>query len=239
MFAFRDRVDRVEVAFTSARSNGRPFNLALPGTGPARIGDPVADRAALAVALGGPHLRGMSQVHGDTVVDAGAREAVAQGGSPEADAIVTTETGVALLVRVADCVPVLVADVDAGVVGAAHAGRNGVALDVVGALLARMRASGATRLRAWIGPHVCGRCYEVPDQLREEVARSVPSTWATTSWDTPSLDLGAGVRTQLAAGGVDEVVDLARCTIEDTELWSHRRQGAEAGRMAGVVQVLA
>lgn len=236
MFAFHDSVGRVEVAFTSARTGARAFNLALPGTVPARLGDPVADAALLAAAFGDPQLRGMSQVHGDVIVDA--RPAgEAERSAPEADGIVTHEPGVALLVRTADCVPVLVADVDAGVVGAAHAGRNGVALDVVGALLGRMRRRGALHLRAWIGPHVCGGCYEVPASMRQEVARVVPSAWASTTWQTPSLDLGAGVRSQLAAGGVDDVVDVGLCTVEDPSLWSHRRQGAQAGRLAGIVQV--
>lgn len=235
MFVFRDRVGRVEVAFTSARSDGRPLNLALPGTPPAAaVGDPEADLAAVAEALGASAVRGMSQVHGTDVV----RTTGDPGPAPEADGIVTVAPGVALLVRVADCVPVLLADVDEGVVGAAHAGRLGVVAGVVPRTVAELRAAGARRLTAWIGPHVCGRCYEVPRALQEEVGHAVPSTPSTTSWGTPALDLGAGVRAQLEADGVT-VVETGRCTMEDPSLWSHRRDGAAAGRAAGLVQVVA
>jgi YfiH family protein len=138
------------------------------------------------------------------------------------------------MIRVADCVPVLLADVQAGVVGAAHAGRQGVALDIVGRTVERMRALGADRITAWVGPHVCGRCYEVPEQMRDEVAALVPATRAQTTWGTPSLDLGAGVLAQLGAAGV-EAVAVERCTLEDPALHSYRRDGAASGRIAGLV----
>ena len=146
--------------------------------------------------------RGCDQVHGDVVhvVDSppdGPTDEV-----PVADALVTTRRGVGLMVRVADCVPVLLADPVAGVVGAVHAGRLGVTLDVVSRAVERMRALGAEQVRAWIGPHVCGRCYEVPEAMRSEVAAVVPATMSETSWGTPALDLGAGVAAQLAAAGV-------------------------------------
>ncbi|MDF9716561.1 polyphenol oxidase family protein [Nocardioides sp. ChNu-153] len=239
MFVFRERVGRVEVAFTSARHDARPLNLALPGTPPAAaVSDVRADLEAVRTELGARSVRGMRQVHGATVaVAAGALDAA--GEPPEADGIVTTEPGVALLVRVADCVPVLLADPAGGAVAAAHAGREGVRAGVVTATVAALRAAGADEVRAWVGPHVCGRCYEVPAALRDEVARAVPAAAATTSWGTPALDLGAAVRAQLTAAGVDEVTELGACTMEDAELWSHRRDGAAAGRLAGLVQVVA
>jgi hypothetical protein len=133
-------------------------------------------------------------------------------------------------------VPVLLADAEAGVVGAAHAGRPGLAAGVVPATLARMRDLGASVVTAWVGPHVCGACYEVPEEMRDEVGALVPEAVATTSWGTPSLDLGAGVRAQLAAGGVS-VVDAARCTRESPDLYSYRRDGLRAGRQAGLVRI--
>ena len=95
-----------------------------------------------------------------------------------------------------------------GVIGAVHAGASGSRAGVVPA---RRRAAcahlGADRITAWVGPHVCGACYEVPEAMRDEVAAVVPAARATTSWGTPSLDLGAGVRAQLEAAGVT-VVDV-------------------------------
>ena len=102
-----------------------------------------------------------------------------------------------LMVRAADCVPVLLADPVAGVIGAAHPGRPGLAAGVVPATVAAMRERGATDITAWIGPHVCGGCYEVPAEMRDEVGALVPAAVATTTWGTPALDLGAGVRAQL------------------------------------------
>jgi hypothetical protein len=91
-------------------------------------------------------------------------------------------------------------------------------------------------LTAWVGPHVCGACYEVPAALQDEVAAVEPSTRATTSWGTPALDLGAGVRAQLERAGAT-VHLLGPCTLESDTLYSHRRDGAGAGRLAGLVRV--
>jgi YfiH family protein len=138
-------------------------------------------------------------------------------------------------VRVADCVPVLLADASAGVLGCAHAGRSGLAGGVVPNTLEAMRALGARRVRAWVGPCVCGGCYEVPEQMREEVAAVVPQARSTTRWGTPALDIGTGVEAQLRAEGCDVVATARRCTREDPDLYSHRRDGARAGRFAGLV----
>ncbi|MDQ1103636.1 YfiH family protein [Nocardioides zeae] len=237
MFVARTRVERVEVAFTSARSGARPLNLALPGTPPAAVGDVEADLESVRRALGASRVQGMHQVHGADV--ARVEDTTPDGPAPRVDALVTATPGVALVVRVADCVPVLLADVDAGVVGGAHAGREGVRAGVVPAAVAALRAEGAQDVRAWIGPHVCGRCYEVPAAMRDELAERIPAAGATTAWGTPSLDLGAAVRVQLADAGVTEVEHLGLCTMEHDDLWSHRRDGAAAGRLAGIVQVVA
>jgi YfiH family protein len=173
----------------------------------------------------------MRQVHGAVV----ALVADESPGRPEADALVSTVPDTVLVVRVADCIPVLLADVDAGMVGAVHSGRPGLAAGVVPAAVRRMRDLGAREVTAWLGPRICGACYEVPEQMRAEVGALVPEAVATTSWGTPSLDIGAGVRAQLERLGV-EVVDVAGCTRESEELFSYRRDGARAGRFAGLVR---
>ncbi len=124
--------------------------------------------------------------------------------------------------------PVLIADAERGLVAAAHAGRPGLVAGVVPAVVAQLRVRGARSMVAWLGPHVCGSCYEVPEAMRAEVAEVSPESFATTSWGTPAVDIAAGVTAQLLADGI-EVVDLddaARCTIEDDDLFSYRRQGA-------------
>lgn len=264
MFVYQDARGPVEVAFTDRHggTSGGPFaslNLAEPA---ADVTDSVAERDAVeenldivayAMARGGPAtgdnpfalpdgtrvptLVGMRQVHGADVhvVDRSWLDARHQR-PPTADGLVSDLAGVILLVRVADCVPVLLADPEARVVGAAHAGRAGLVGGVVPATVRRMRDLGAGTVRAWVGPHVCGACYEVPETMREEVAGIVPESRAETSWGTPALDLGAGVAAQLRSAGV-EVVDASRCTRESPDLYSHRRDGARAGRFGGLVWV--
>lgn len=153
---------------------------------------------------------------------------------PVADAMVTTLPGVALCIRVADCVPVLLADATARVVGAAHAGRVGLAAGVLAATVSAMRELGADDITAWIGPHVCGSCYEVPAEMAAAVASVVPETASTTRWGTPALDLGAGCEAQLARLGVP-ATRHGGCTLEDELLHSHRRDGEAAGRLGALV----
>jgi YfiH family protein len=221
-----------------------------PGADPAERVRLVENIGLLASALGHgaePSARGhgdaaapvvvrMHQVHGGHVhtVDRAGLEA-AHAEPPTADGLVTALPGVALLVRVADCVPVVLADVDRRVVAVAHAGRQGLVAGVVPRTIEGMRDLGAERVVAWVGPAVCGRCYEVPGPMREEVASVVPEAFAETSWGTPALDVAAGVRAQLATAA--EVVDASRCTLEHDDLYSYRRDGAAAGRLGGLVWV--
>jgi copper oxidase (laccase) domain-containing protein len=72
--------------------------------------------------------------------------------------------------------------------------------------------------------------------MRADVESAVPGTGAETSWGTPSVDIGRGVRAQLEAEEV-EVLDVSRCTLEDDDLYSYRRQGEHSGRLAGLVWV--
>lgn len=176
----------------------------------------------------------LTQVHGVDVVDVHEPGPPPLEDVPTGDALFTTARGLGLMVRVADCVPVLLAAPAAGAIAAVHAGRKGVALDITGRTVERMQDAGATDLVAWIGPHICGGCYEVPKEMRAEVAAIVPAAHAETRWGTPSLDLGAGVRSQLDARGV-RVIEVGRCTREDTDLHSHRRDGGDAGRFAGLI----
>jgi purine-nucleoside/S-methyl-5'-thioadenosine phosphorylase / adenosine deaminase len=153
---------------------------------------------------------------------------------PTADALVTTAADVALCVRVGDCVPVVLGDPDGGAVAVVHAGRRGVVAGVVPATVATLRSLGAGTLTAWVGPHVCGDCYEVPAEMRREVAAAVPAAFACTTKGSPSVDLGAAVAAQLTAASC-LVVDRSVCTFESTDFYSYRRDGHQSGRFAGVV----
>jgi polyphenol oxidase len=154
---------------------------------------------------------------------------------PGTDAAVTALPGVALAVLTADCVPVLLADPQAGVVGVAHAGRVGAAAGVLSATLAAMEGLGARMgdCEALLGPAVCGACYEVPAEMRDEVGAALPGSATRTRRGTPGLDLRAGLRAQLAALGVAKVGVDPRCTVEDPDLYSYRRD-RRTGRLAAV-----
>lgn len=239
MYHFRSTVDPVELAFTDRLGgvSAAPYdelNLSVAGDD-----DPQAKaenhRLLLTDFAPGGRLADLYQVHGRDVVVAapGPGEPWVR---PHADGIVTTSYDVVLMVRAADCVPVLLADVETGVIGAVHAGRQGMALGVAGATVERMRDLGAARVTAWIGPSICGRCYEVPEAVRDEVTAVEPASAATTSWGTPALDVAGGVRAQLERIGV-EVRDVGACTREHDGLYSYRRDGVGAGRQAGVIRL--
>ena len=155
---------------------------------------------------------------------------------PTADALVTRLPDLALVVLVADCVPVLLAARRSDVIAVAHAGRRGVAAGIVPATVAAMSAQGARpdRMAAVVGPAICADCYEVPAELADQVSAVEPATRATARSGRPALDLRAGVVAQLVAAGVQAVEVDPWCTAESADLYSHRRDGV-TGRFAGVL----
>ena len=239
MFAWREDAPGLERAFTDRRG-GRS---AAPFTGlnlGAHVGDDpeavAANRDLVEAAVGAPVLWA-DQVHGTDVVHVtravleGPRTGTGAVGT--GDALVTDLPGVALGVLVADCTPVLLHDEAAGLVGAAHAGRQGMAKGVVPAVVAALRDLGAGDLRATVGPSVCGRCYEVPAGLRTEAAAAASSSAAMSWRGAPAIDVAAGVVEQLSALEVP-LEWVAGCAREDEALYSHRRDGT-TGRFAGIV----
>ncbi|MGN7252588.1 polyphenol oxidase family protein [Arthrobacter sp. SAFR-014] len=244
MFLWRAEVQPgVSVAFTDTNAG----NLAL------HVGDDAAAvlrrRARLedVAGISPRRFQYMNQVHGNEVslvVESGAAVEAGTAGeagtaaeaglpAPTADALVSL--GGPLAVMVADCIPlVLVGAGSSGpVLSAVHAGRPGLFSGVIPAAVQQMRASGATDIRAWLGPSVCGNCYEVPAELRDEVAAHLPSAWSTTSWGTPALDLPGGAASQLDALGVP-IEYRGPCTLENESLFSYRRD-SRSGRFAGLV----
>jgi YfiH family protein len=197
--------------------------------------DVAANRSRVARELQVPEDRlvWMTQVHGAgvTVVDGPQAGAV-----PDTDALVTSTPGLVLCVLTADCVPILLADHETGVVAAVHAGREGVRRGVVPAALSAMASLGARarHVTALLGPAVCGACYEVPEAMQAEVAAVTPAAAVTTRRGTAGLDLRAGIADVLRRAGIPEVVQDPRCTVEDPLLFSHRRDGV-TGRQAGLV----
>lgn len=228
------RVRRVVSTRAGGRSVGRfaQFNLSIGvGDDPAAV---AANRARVARELGVPVVY-LAQVHGTRVATIDAVPAPGAPDVPATDAAVTALPGVALAALAADCVPVLLADPRAGVVGVAHAGRLGAAAGVVPATVAAMTALGARvgAIEVLLGPAICGSCYEVPAAMRAEVDAALPGSAVITRARTPGLDLRAGLYHQLTALGVAKIGADPRCTLESKDLYSHR--GGQPGRQAGII----
>ncbi|MYR47012.1 peptidoglycan editing factor PgeF [Streptomyces sp. SID5910] len=239
MIGQRDTVNGAHFGFTDRWGGVSAVPYEELNLGGAVGDDPAAvtaNRALAARTLGVDPARvvWMNQVHGAgvAVVDGpwGDRPV------PSVDAVVTAERGLALAVLTADCVPVLLADPVAGVAAAAHAGRPGLVAGVVPAAVRAMTELGAdpARIVARTGPAVCGRCYEVPEEMRAEVAAVEPAAHAVTSWGTPALDVSAGVHAQLERLGVCDLAQSPVCTRESKDHFSYRRDRA-TGRLAGYV----
>ncbi|PKQ25723.1 MAG: multicopper polyphenol oxidase [Actinobacteria bacterium HGW-Actinobacteria-4] len=156
-----------------------------------------------------------------------------------ADVLITTTPGVAIASQAADCVPVLLHDKASGAVAAVHAGREGLyagVLDAAVAALLDIRGGWTARgeMSASIGPAICGRCYEVPAQLRQRIAERHPIATASTSWGKPALDIPRAVEARLGQLGFSHITRQRACTFEDPAYFSHRRDGT-TGRQTAVI----
>src|SRR5215207_7872190 len=132
------------------------------------------ERLAAGVGLAADRLVWMGQVHGRNVAVVDGPTATVE----QTDGLVTAEPDLALVTLAADCVPVLLADLQAPVVAAVHAGRPGARAGVALAALAAMVRKGARpeRVEVLLGPAVCGQCYEVPPDMQADVERHLPGS---------------------------------------------------------------
>jgi YfiH family protein len=178
----------------------------------------------------------LHQVHGARVVTV---DAPGDRAGEDADAAITAVTGAALAVHTADCAPVaLVAD--EGLVGVVHAGWRGLVAGVVEEAVEAMRAAGATRVQAILGPCIHPCCYEFGatdlDRVAARYNGAAPHpVRAATQDGRPALDVPAAVAGALAASGAALVATSPTCTgCGDTPLFSHRARG-DTARQAMVV----
>jgi YfiH family protein len=132
---------------------------------------------------------------------------------------------------VADCIPLLLSS--STVIGAVHVGRRGLMNSVAVKAVDAMRKLGADQIHAQLGPSICGRCYEVPQELADEVVAQHPAASSLTNNLTPALDLPRALIADLVASGVTYEAS-AICTLENDEYFSYRRHNI-TGRNAGVV----
>ncbi|MFO0666945.1 MAG: polyphenol oxidase family protein [Polyangiaceae bacterium] len=219
--------------------DGRVLDFAFPSP---NAGDSVS---AVALALGAAPSRvyQVTQVHGADVI-----EVVSTSGTSAADVVNTRADAIVLRastgaprsavgIRVADCIPLLVADPVTGDVAAIHAGWRGVVQRVAKAALDRL-APG--RKLAAIGPCIGPCCFEVSREVAEEIAAATDAR-VVHSDEVPGkahVDLRTAMRFQLQALGFasEDVEDVGGCSKCDAALYhSYRRDGAESGRMLGVI----
>lgn len=162
----------------------------------------------------------------------------------ETDAVILTETGVAAMVQVADCVPIILYEPDRHVGAVIHAGWRGTAQSItakVAQTLMNQHQASPERLLAVIGPSIGGCCYEVSAEVAEQVSQTIPQAAASlyTSLSVnnkPKIDLKQVNALQLQALGVSQVEIIPACTLCDSErLWSHRR--GEAGRQVALLEL--
>ena len=195
-------------------------------------------RAARAIGAEPGLLLGLTQVHGAEVARVAAPWAPGEG--PRGDAAVTDLPGVALGIITADCAPVLLADAQTGVVGAAHAGWRGALAGVLEATIAAMGRLGAdaARIAAAIGPCIAQTSYEVAADVRDALltrdradARFLAPGARDGRWQ---FDLAGYCASRLSAAGVPNVSRIPADTLADeARFFSHRRRTLEGGGAIG------
>jgi YfiH family protein len=214
-FIFTNRIGGVSKA---------PFDSANLGH---HVGDYPADvatnRANLEAQIGMPIVF-MNQIHSDIVLQVTDNKS-----QPTCDALITTERKLGLAVMMADCIPLLLkSDV---AVAAVHVGRKGLMNGITRKTIEAMRDLGAEVIHSYIGPNICGNCYEVGEDIFQEVTSKYPMTDSSSRTGKSTLDLVAGLKSDLT----DTVImDLSSCVYEDSDSFSFRRNEI-TGRQAGVI----
>jgi len=188
-------------------------------------------RRAIEAIQPGARLVTVHQVHSADAVEAGDWP---DDNRPRADALVTDRPGILLGILTADCAPVLLADEDAGVVGAAHAGWRGAVAGVCESVIAAMERLGARRARiaAAIGPAIAMRSYEVDQAFADRLTGDEPANerfLAGGPAGKPHFDLEAYVAARLAAVGLRTVEALGLDTYSQPERFYSYRRATHAG----------
>jgi len=243
-------IDWVEVTDPIAAGVRAGYTLRLGGTRTdrylsanmsAHVGDVEThvreNRQRLSEITGLADIRWLKQTHGSRVVKIGRHVDLVddEGSAPVADAQWTDTTGIGLAIVSADCFPVVIADTSGSVVGIAHCGWRGAVSGVLESLIAEMGCRAAT-LNAWMGPGICKQCYEVgPDvvaRLDSRVSKNVLE--AAPRRERWLLDLPRYLEIMLQELGIERIFRTQRCTYQDENLYSYRRDKV-TGRLATMV----
>ncbi|MEM7048723.1 MAG: polyphenol oxidase family protein [Acidobacteriota bacterium] len=213
-WVWRDSVGDVEVRFTGKGGSSRADHL-LSAWGDGAVPSEAS---------------WCTQIHSAEVLSA------RPGNAGRGDALHSDHRGLALSVVTADCVPILLASESR--LAAIHAGWRGIVQGVVPAgVEALVGRVGGTGLRAWVGPAIGSCCYEVDEDVAEQVVSASDSgVLAQGPRGKPHVDLPWAVLWQLREAGVEEIRPVPLCTRCEVDwLWSYRREGAGAGRNHAVI----
>ena len=200
-------------------------------------------RLLRATGLEGRELVRLRQVHGNAVRDSDRERDVARTAPPfaDGDAIVTGDPNQVVTVRIADCGPILLADPEAGLVAAVHAGWRGLCTRIVPLAVERMLARGARvrRMVAAIGPCIGPAAFEVGDEVKSAMEAAELGAWVSPGPEGVRwrADLPGSIGEQLRQIGMagDRIDQASRCTVADPLCFSYRRDGARSGRMAAII----
>jgi YfiH family protein len=231
-----DRIPGIVHGFSTRRSERSDFTLSSASSNPLVEINRIRFCAAIG-APGWPILK-LKQIHSGIVVEMA--DTSAAGNAIEGDAAVTQLCGAALAVQTADCVPILIADTEARMAAAIHAGWRGTAAGIAATAIARLCETYGVRpknLTAAIGPHIGVCCYEVGPEVAEAIA--LPAAFERRAdWKQPHLNLLEANRTQLLNAGIPEgQIDASSwCTrCRDDLFHSFRRDGKRTGHMLSIV----
>lgn len=217
------------------------------GAGSADAPGPVAtNRARIAAAIGAPspaHLLSCHQYHSTDVAHAAAPFE----DNPKADAMVTDTPGLALAILTADCTPVLFADPEAGIIGAAHSGWKGALGGIAEATIEAMETLGAraSRITAAIGPCIAQASYEVGPEFRDSFLTDTSASdrfFIAGKGDRMHFDLPSFIQARLTAAGLSDIETIAHdtCALAD-QYFSNRRRNHQGlpdyGRNASVIML--
>jgi YfiH family protein len=190
-------------------------------------------RVASRLGVAADRLVTVRQVHSPKVITAEASWTPDE--APEGDAAVTTVRGLAIGILTADCTPILFADAEAGVIGAAHAGWRGAKSGIIEAVVHRMEQLGADRKRicAAIGPTISQNAYEVGTEFEEAFCADDNDNrvffTTKTAGGKPHFDLPAYCREALKRAGLRHIDSLEHCTCENESLFFSYRRSVHRG----------
>lgn len=238
-----DAVDHAIFSRRGGSSHGPYTSLNLGGTNGDNPADVLANHEKLFEVFGRPYSSRFDvwQVHGKTILFSDAPRPPEKK-HPPADGIFTDKAEVTLIMRFADCVPLVFHDPVQKVVGIVHAGWQGTLLrigaEAVSAIKQRYEST-ASDLRVGLGPSICGKCYQVGEEVRQKFLKAwgaEADQFFLKQEQGLYLDLWGANEWALRQAGVEHIENSGLCTAENLDEWySYRKEKGVTGRFAVVI----